>query len=181
MTLTDWMIVVVIALAVLGGLSQGFLRSVCSLAGLLGGLVLAAWNYPLLAEPLKPLLRSEDAADICAFLLIAVLVMAIATIIGSLLARTVQSIGLGCLDRLAGGVFGFFQGVLMVTLIILVTVAFYPEARWLMDARLPRHFFVAAHLSTHLTPAQMAERVRARLKILEDEAPGWLHPHPGRE
>ena len=52
-----------------------------------------------------------------------------------------HSIGLGCLDRIAGGSFGFLQGVLLVTLGILVTVAFFPQAHWLADARLPRYFF----------------------------------------
>jgi len=96
--------------------------------------------------------------------------------VGSMLAKAMHSIGLGCLDRLAGGVFGFFQGVLAVTLVILVTVAFYPQARWLMDARLPRHFFAACHLTTRLSPEQLAERVRRGLRTLEGEAPEWMHP-----
>ena len=45
MTWVDWIIVIAVASAVLGGLSQGFVRSVCSLIGLLLGLALAAWNY----------------------------------------------------------------------------------------------------------------------------------------
>ena len=49
MTLVDWAIVILIALSVLEGLSEGFFRSFCSLGGLLLGLVLAAWNYGLAA------------------------------------------------------------------------------------------------------------------------------------
>jgi membrane protein required for colicin V production len=176
LTLTDWAIVVVIVLTVLGGLARGFFRSVSSLGGLVLGVALGAWNYQLLAAPLKPLLHSEEAADIAAFLLIALVVMIAASILGSMLAKAVHEIGLGCLDRLAGGVFGFFQGALMVTLVILVTVAFYPQARWLMDARLPRHFFAACHLTTRLSPEQLAERVRRGLRTLEGEAPEWMHP-----
>jgi len=107
-------------------------------------------------------------------------VMVVAGIIGSILSKTLHSIGLGCLDRIAGGVFGFFQGVLLVTLGILVTVAFYPQAHWLVEARLPRHFFAACHLSTHMSPTQLAERVKAGLKTLEGEMPSWLHPEGSR-
>jgi membrane protein required for colicin V production len=180
MTWIDWSIVIVVVLSILGGLSQGFFRAVCSLGGLVLGLVLAAWNYAIVAAPLKPLVHSEEMADVIGFLLIALLVMAVAGILGSLLAKTIHKLGLGCLDRLAGGVFGFFQGVLLVTLAILVTVAFYPQAHWLVEAKLPRHFFAACHLSAHMSPNQLAQRVRSGLKTLEGETPEWLHPHEGK-
>jgi uncharacterized membrane protein required for colicin V production len=106
--------------------------------------------------------------------------MIIAGILGNFLAKTLHAIGLGCLDKIAGGVFGLFQGFLLVTLAILVTIAFYPQAHWLVEARLPRHFFAACHLSTHMTPEQLAERVRAGLKNLEEESPRWLHTHEGK-
>ena len=180
LTLVDWAIVIFVALTVFGGLAQGFFRSVCSLGGLILGLALAAWNYRIVAAPLVSLVKSEEIADIIGFILIAVLIMAIAGILGNFLAKAIHSIGLGCLDRIAGGVFGFFQGVLLVTLIILVTVAFYPQAHWLVEARLPRHFFAACHLSTRMSPEDLAKRVRSGLRTLEGETPEWLHPHEGR-
>jgi membrane protein required for colicin V production len=121
-----------------------------------------------------------EIADIVGFLLIALIVMTVAGILGALLSRALHSIGLGCLDRIAGGVFGFFQGILLVTLVILVTVAFYPQAHWLVESRLPRHFFAALHVSAQMSPNQLAERVKAGLKTLEGEAPEWLHPHEGK-
>jgi membrane protein required for colicin V production len=180
MTLIDWTIVLVMVMSVVAGLAQGFFRSICSLGGLVLGLALAAWNYRIVAAPLQRLVGNEEVADIIGFLLIALVVMAVAGILGSVLAKTLRSIGLGCLDRIAGGVFGFFQGALLVTLVILVTVAFYPEAHWLVEARLPRHFFAACHLSTHMSPDQLAERVRTGLRKLESETPLWLHPQQGK-
>jgi hypothetical protein len=67
-----------------------------------------------------------------------------------------------------------------VTLCILVTVAFFPHAQWLAEARLPRYFFGACHLSTHMGPAELAERVRDGLRMLEQESPWWLHPGSSR-
>jgi|SRR3984885_4219674 membrane protein required for colicin V production len=180
LTWIDWAILFVLVMSVVAGLAQGFFRSVCSLGGLVLGLALAAWNFRIVAAPLQGLVRSEEIADIIGFLLIALVVMAIAGILGNVLAKTLRSIGLGCLDRIAGGVFGLFQGALLVTLAILVTVAFYPEAHWLVEARLPRHFFAACHLSTHISPDQLAQRVRTGLRRLETETPVWLHPHQGK-
>jgi membrane protein required for colicin V production len=172
----DLAIVIVVAFSVLVGLSQGFFRAVCSLGGLILGLALAEWNYPIVAAPLKTFVHDQETANIIAFILIAILVMAVAGVLGALLHKTFKSIGLGCLDRLAGAVFGFFQGVLLVTLAILVTVAFYPQAHWLVEAKLPRHFFAACHLSTHMSPDQLSQRTRTGLKTLEEETPDWMHP-----
>jgi membrane protein required for colicin V production len=176
MGLVDWVIVGIIALSVLGGLNQGFFRSVCSLGGLWLGLVLAAWNYGRIARLILPLVRIPPVANAIGFLLIALLVMGLAGFAGNALSRAFHMIGLGCLDRLAGAVFGFFQGALLVTLIILVAVAFFPRTRWLAEARLPRFFFGACHLSAHMSPHQLAERIRQGLRTLEEESPRWLHP-----
>jgi membrane protein required for colicin V production len=172
----DWVIVIVIVLAVAGGLSQGFFRSVCSLGGLFFGLVLAAWNYPRAAAILMPLVRVEAVADAIGFLAIALIVMTIASVAGTILSKTMHRIGLGCVDRLAGGAFGFLQGTLLVTLCILVAVAFFPAAHWLAEARLPRMFFGACHLTTHMSPAELAERIKEGLKMLQQESPPWMHP-----
>ena len=149
----------------------------CSLSGLILGLLLAAWNYPRVAVLLLPLVRSDMVADAVGFILIAVLVMALGAVTGTMLAKTLKAIGLGCLDTIAGAAFGFVQGVFLVTLGILVTVAFFPQARWLLDARRPHLFFGFCHLSTHMSPAELADRVHKGLKIIEEESPWWMHPH----
>ncbi len=176
MTLEDWIIVAVLVLSVVGGLSQGFFRSVFSLAGLIIGLAVAAWNYGRIATLLLPYLKNEAVDDAIGFIVIALVVMGIAGLAGAVLHKTFHRMGLGCLDRLAGGVFGLIQGVLLVTLCILVAVAFFPQAHWLLDARLPRMFFGACHLSTHMTPADLADRIRRGLNLLEQQTPAWMHP-----
>jgi membrane protein required for colicin V production len=173
----DWAILIVMALSVLGGLKQGFFRSVFSLGGLLLGLALAAWNYGRVAALLMPLVRTEPVANTIGFVLIALFAMALASVLGTVLAKIMHQIGLGCLDRLAGAAFGLFQGALLVTLGILVVVAFYPKAHWLAESKLPRRFFGACQLSTHMSPEELAKRVRQGLKTLEEESPPWMHPH----
>jgi membrane protein required for colicin V production len=176
MTWIDWAILIVMALSVLAGLQQGFFRSFCSLGGLLLGLVLAAWNYARVAELLKPLVRIEPVADTIGFILIALFVMGLASLIGTVLAKALHKVGLGCLDSLAGAAFGLFQGALLVTLCIMAALAFFPKAHWLAEGKLPRHFFGACHLGTNMSPAELAKRVREGLKSLEDESPPWMHP-----
>jgi membrane protein required for colicin V production len=175
MTIADWIIVVVLAAAVLTGIARGFFRSAFSLAGLVLGLMLAAWNYWRLAGVLKMMIHSVEIANAIAFVVIALLVMAVAAVLGSLLAKFFEKVGLGCLDRLAGGIFGFVEGLVFVMLAILVTVAFFPQTVWLTEARLPRYFFGALHVSIRVTPPRLSERVRKELQTLESESEKLIH------
>jgi membrane protein required for colicin V production len=176
MEMVDWAIVLVMLLTALGGMSQGFFRSACSLFGLVLGLAVAAWNYAWLAKALLPLVRFEPVANTIGFVLIALFVMGLAGSAGNILTKTVHGMGLGLLNKLAGAAFGLLQGALLVTLMILVTVAFFPRAHWLAEAKLPKLFFGACHLSTHMSPAELAQRVQHGLRMLEEESPQWLHP-----
>jgi len=171
----DWVIVIVMAVSVISGLAQGFFRSACGLAGLVIGLEVASWNYGRVSALLLPLFRVKAISDAVGFILIAVLVLAIFAIIGALLAKAFKLIGLGCLDGLAGAVFGFFQGILLVTLGILAIVAFFPQTDWLTQARLPQMFFGVAHLSTNAGPAELSHRVRDGLKVLEHDTKGLIN------
>jgi membrane protein required for colicin V production len=179
MTLVDLAILVVLMLAMFRGFSQGFFRSIFSLGGLVLGLVLASWNYGLIAALVLPMVHIEAVANVIGFLLIALIVMGAAGFAGNILSRIFHHLGLGFLDRLAGSLFGFFQGALLVTVVILATLAFYPKAHWLQEAQLPRYFFGACHLSTEMSPADLAERIRLALMALEKEMQPWLYPSNG--
>ena len=79
--------------------------------------------------------------------------------------------GLGCLDKLGGAVMGFLQGALLVTVCVLVTVAFFPAQQWLAEARLPGMFSGAFHLSSTVSPGELGDRVRDGVKH-------WNMGHP---
>lgn len=175
----DWIVLAVLALSVLGGLAQGFFRTVCSLLGLVFGIALADWNYARLARVFQPIIKTEPVADAVAFLAIAIVFMLIANVAGGLMKRLFRWMGLGCLDTLGGAFVGFVQGVLLVTACILVTVAFFPQTAWLTQARLPKQFFGALHLSTHISPGELSARIREGLKTLEHESPQWMHEKNG--
>jgi membrane protein required for colicin V production len=176
MTLVDWAVVIIMLAAVLAGLAQGFFRSVCSLGGLVIGLAVAAWNYGRLAAIFLPLFRIPAVANTIAFLLIALVVMGLISLIGNLLAKAFKMVGLGWLDGIAGAVFGFFQGVVLVVVFILVVVAFFPQEQWLANSTLPQMFFGALHVSTHMTPSELSAKVHTGLHSIEEQSPRWMHP-----
>ena len=175
MTWVDLAIVLILAGAIIGGLRQGFFRSVCSLLGLIVGIALACWNYGRVAALILPLVRIAPVANAIGFLLIAFVTGIVFAILGAILRQTSRGIGLGCLDILGGGVIGLVQGLALVMILILAAVAFFPNEQWLTESRLPRQFFGALHLSTHVTPQELAEKLRQGLSLLEQETPSWMH------
>jgi len=179
MTMADWAIVFVLAGFVIAGLVQGFFRTACSLVGLIFGLSLAAWNYERVASLLLALVRVKAIANAIGFFFIAIVVFALASLVGKILSKALEWMGLGCLDMLGGAVLGFFQGLVFVTLCVLVGVAFFPESAWLKDSRLPRQFFGALHLSMRITPDELADRLREGFHKMELEAPEWAQPKNG--
>ncbi|HEY6488391.1 MAG: CvpA family protein [Terracidiphilus sp.] len=176
LTIVDWVIIAILVGSVLAGIVQGFLRSIFGLGGLVLGLIVAAWNYPSIAGFFRKMVRSDQIANAIAFILIAVVVTAVLSAIGILLSKVFKKIGLGCLDSLAGAIFGLFQGAVLVTVFILVTVAFFPDTQWLTQARLPKYFFGAIHISADVSPSMLSGRVRQELDRLERESPAWMHP-----
>ena len=175
MTLVDWVVVIIMIASVIAGMSQGFFRSICSLGGLVLGLAVAAWNYDRLAHLFLPVLRIPAIANAVGFLFIAFIIMVLAALIGKLLSKTLKTVGLGWLDGIAGAIFGFFQGVVLVVVFILVIVAFFPQEQWLADSTLPRMFFGALHVSTHVTPSELSSKVRSGLHSVEEESQRLLH------
>lgn len=174
LSLVDWIFILVLAISAIAGLARGFFRSVFGLGGLLAGLLLAAWNYVRVAH-LLTFVHNESAADVVSFVLIALVVMVGAHLTGYILAKAIEKVGLGCLDRLGGAAFGLVQGALLLVLCVWVTVAFLPQTQWLTESRLPRYFFGACHLSTHVSPEGLSTRVRTALQRLEERTPEWMH------
>jgi len=179
MAWVDLAILGVLIVATLAGLAQGFFRSFCSLAGLFLGFMLAIWNYRLVGRVFIPIVHIEQIANAIGFLVIALALMLGAALVGGLLTKTFRWAGLGCIDTLLGAVFGFLQGALLVMVAVLVTVAFFPGTQWLSDARFPRMFFGACHLSMDMSPKQLSDQVRDGLKKLKRESPSWMHPSHG--
>lgn len=178
----DWMDVVILAVLAAGvfvGMVQGFLRTVCSLLGLVLGVLLASWNYASLAVVLKQGIKFESISDALAFVLIAAGVMIVANLAGMTLKKFSRWMGLGFLDTVAGAFAGLLQGALVVTVCILVTVAFFPQTEWLTDAKFPQLFFKACSLDPRTSPEELSAKVKEEMRRLKNEMPQWTHQKNG--
>lgn len=171
----DLIILAVVASSIFVGMVQGFLRTACSLLGLIVGILLASSNYPALAAYLKFGTKYEAFSNAIAFVTIVATVMIVANLIGVSLKKFSRWLGLGFLDIVAGGFAGLLQGALVVTACLLVTVAFFPQTTWLTEGRFPQLFFKTCGLDPHTSPEELSAKVKEEMRTLKHELPQWSH------
>jgi membrane protein required for colicin V production len=166
MNLADLLIVAVLVVSVVSAFVKGFFVEVFSLAGVILGLFVAAANYGRGAAWVLRVVENRQAANLIAFVVIALLVMVLAGLAGRLLRTVVRGVGLGIVDRLLGAAFGLVKGCIVVTLVLMGVVAFLPRQDWLMSSRLAPVFLNAAHGGSHVVPFALGEEIRQGLEAL---------------
>ncbi|HKT69179.1 MAG TPA: CvpA family protein, partial [Terriglobales bacterium] len=119
MTGVDWVIVVVVVLSMALAAKEGFFYEVFSLAGVVVGYVLAAWEYGHVAGWFSPYTRAQWVAEIGGFLLIFIAVLALASLAGRITRWAMREVGLRWFDRLLGAAFGLLRGVLVIAVVVL--------------------------------------------------------------
>ena len=113
----DLVAIVLVVLAVLLGFRSGALPQVGGLLGAIGGGALAVLSLPLLIEPLESLPAGIRPFVVLGGLLATVAIgESIGSAIGRMLARALGNGVLGAADRVAGGLTGAAQALLIVWL-----------------------------------------------------------------
>jgi membrane protein required for colicin V production len=176
MTIVDWVIVVFLVVSVVSAARSGLILEVCSLAGLILGLMVASWNYQYLGPWMEQWMHSEALAQAAAFTCIFVGVMIGAAIVGRILRWSITSIGLGWADRIAGAAFGLVKGCALVTIAAMVIAAFWPSASWFNESYLAPSFLTMADHVAVITPSDLKERIRHGVTSLMKDPPEMMKP-----
>ena len=176
MNLFDWFLVAMLAYSTIVAFVRGFLLEIFSLAGLVAGILLAAWNYAALAALLSRVITTASVADVTAFLLIAIGIMIISALIGRTLHRTADAIGLGFFDRLLGAGFGFARGCLLGVAILMAVAAFLPKNGWIENSHLAPYFLAGAHAVSFVVPHDLQQLILDGAAQLKHNAPDWIKP-----
>src|SRR6267154_993098 len=106
MNALDWIIVVLVFLSVLLAAAQGFFFEVFSLAGAVGGFLMAAWWYQAAATWYLPYVKSPSLAELAGFLTIFFVVVLLGGAVARLARWAVKEMWLRWVDRWLGGAFG---------------------------------------------------------------------------
>lgn len=174
MTVADWMICFVILVNVIGAAIQGFFAEALSLAGLVAGYIVAAWQYKPLAGWFATFLKNAWLAEILAFLILFFTVVILFGIAGRIARWVMKKSGLSGFDRFLGALLGLLKGSLMVSVILLGMTAFQPASKFLQNSELAPYFLVVGQAAKWLAPTELRQRFDQGLEFLR-QAPEKLN------
>jgi membrane protein required for colicin V production len=177
MTPADWMICLIVLLNVVTAAMQGFFSEALTLAGLVVGYMVAAWQYRNLAEWLERFLKNDWLAEILGFLIIFFAVVILFGIAAGIARWVMKKSGLSGLDRFLGGLLGLAKGGLMVAVILMCMTAFAPTSKLLVNSQLAPYFLVLGQAAKWLAPTELRMRFDQGLDLLH-QAPQRLSGAP---
>ncbi len=172
----DLFLFALLAYSTIMAFMRGFLRELFFLGGLVLGLLLAAWNHEQVAQLLARFIATPATASMVAFFLIILAVMLASGLIGRVLNRAVQAVGLGFFDRLLGAIFGFARGCLLGVTILVAVAAFFPKTTWISNSRLAPYFLAGAHAVSFVVPHDLQQQILNGTEQLKHNAPDWIKP-----
>jgi membrane protein required for colicin V production len=166
MTAADWLIVVVVLLSVVAAAIQGFFAEALSMAGLVIGYIVAAWQYQRLAEWLMSFLKNEWLAEILGFLIIFFAILIVFGIAGRIARKLMKAAGLSGFDRFLGALLGLVKGGLVVAVILMGMTAFTPTSKMLEKSELAPYFLVVGRAAIWVAPSALRARFYDGLDFL---------------
>ena len=119
----DIVIAVVLVISLISGLKNGLIRAVFSLAGIVGGVILAGHYYASLGRKIP--LDNPQWAEIVAYVIIFIIVLIVALAIGSLVRKALHWVALGWVDRLVGAILGLAIGSIICGAVLIAVLKFF--------------------------------------------------------
>jgi membrane protein required for colicin V production len=177
MTLADWIICALLLLNVVTAAMQGFFSEALSIAGLVVGYIVAAWQYRRLAEWMESFLKNEWLAEILGFLIIFFAIVILFGLAARIARWVMKQSGLSGLDRFLGAILGLLKGGLMVAVILMGMTAFTPTSKLLEKSQLAPYFLVVGRAAIWVAPSELRARFYQGLDLLH-RAPQKLTGSP---
>jgi membrane protein required for colicin V production len=166
MSAADLLILAVVLINVIAAAVQGFFAEALSIAGLIVGYIVAAWQYRRLAEWFESFLKNDWLAEILGFLIIFFAIVLIFGIAARIARRVMKAAGLSGFDRFLGGMLGLLKGGLMVAVILMGMAAFTPTSKLLANSELAPYFLVFGQAAKWLAPTELRMRFDQGLDLL---------------
>lgn len=122
----DMLIIIIISFCLIRGLFRGFIKETSSIIGVFGGFYAAFTYYPLLSasKPLSQWIQNPSYLNIVSFMTLFIAVFFIISLLGSAIKLLLKVAFLGWFDRLCGAGFGFFKGILIVSVLLFTFTSF---------------------------------------------------------
>lgn len=157
----DYAVIGVLVVSMAWSAMRGVVREIISF----GGWVIAFLAANLFAGPLSAHLPQAIPGDalraLCAFLAIFVAALICSALVGVLMSRLVNAVGLGAMDKALGALFGVARGAILVLVAVLAAgLTAAPRQAWWKDSTSGEPLKQAALALKPWLPDSFAQRLR---------------------
>ncbi len=161
MNVLDFILLTLLAIALIRGLMRGAIRQMASLFGIVAAFVVASHLYLRLIPVLERFLPTVPYPELISYLIIFTITWLIIILFSLLLARLSRIILMGWADRTLGGAFGLFKGaVAAVVLVASLTLFLSGKSRLLTGSLLAPYVQIAGYYLVQLTPKDLRENYK---------------------
>jgi membrane protein required for colicin V production len=169
MNILDFILLTIMAVAMVRGIMRGMIRQLASLIGILVGFVVAGHVYSLILPLLKKYLSSIPHLEILSYLAVFFATWLIVTLLGLLALRLSRAMLMGWIDRILGGALGLVKGTVGAVVLVAVLTLFLPgKSSILTGSLLSAHAQKAGSYLIKLTPKDLRHRYQKRHEELLD-------------
>ena len=173
----DIFFLVILTFTSVYGLFKGLIKEVSSIVGLVLGIIAANQYYQPLGATLGDMSVGSPYAGIIAYLAIFAAVLFAAISIGVILKKLLKISMLGWVDKLAGGIFGFLKGTLIICVLMLIlTFVLQANSPILQDSRIAPFFTNFNQSFSSLIPKDIKQGYMQKSKRLEQAWENHLQP-----
>ena len=175
MNLLDLFIIATLIFLVIRGIFRGFIKEICSIAGIILGIWLASAYQPQVTDYLKqhlPYLRSTKffILQLASFALVFAIVVMACNFAGWGLQTLLKKASLGWTDRFLGAFLAVLKGIIITYLIIVLLTFFLPSKTPLIAKSRVAPFIITSYKSIVKVVSPSSYQRWAK-KFLEKQSP----------
>ena len=170
MEYVDYAVLGIVLISILVGSLRGFIKEVFSMAVWAAAFLVAFQYSGALAMLLESHIELPSARTSLAFAGLFLSVLLVGGLITFLVGKLVEKTGLSGTDRLLGGVFGAFRGLILILFIMLVAgLTPVPQDPWWQQSRSIQSLLPLAEWSAQFLPDYILEYMDLTPEILKPE------------
>ena len=156
LTTVDIVVLGIIALSCLFGGLRGLVKEALSLASWIAAVVLSSMFSEDVADMMTGLIDNTSVRQIAAFVLVFVASVFAGALISNLISKAAAAVGLGAVDRGLGAIFGIIRGIVIVTVIVMLTAQFDTASQIYNESIIVPHLMIVADYLRDLFDLSMA-------------------------
>ena len=150
--LIDIISIAAIGILTLLGLFNGLIKEFFSILAWIGSLFIA-WNYSFMVMPFLEIYElTSELLPYISFLSVFITCFILLKLAGKLTAGGITILGIGSLDKVLGGCFGFLKAIVILTAVCILMADFLDDKVWWKDSYTKHYTFILIELLDPVIP-----------------------------